>query len=149
MRATKCFSVWKRFPSHVPRRQLSVMRPPGTFPATLTITVEPNGKSALDVDVSSSAHTLICHYSLRGICSACPLRVRRYTEMLEKERKKDSRLDSKDQKNAPVISSTDLIPRSRNLSDLESATGEYSNSVPRDPRRFAISLDTSTIAGLI
>ena len=35
-----------------------------------------------------------------------------------------------------VISSTDLIPRSWNPFDCESATGECSNSVPRDPRRI-------------
>ena len=37
-----------------------------------------------------------------------------------------------------MISSTDRIPRSMRPFDCESATGECSNSVPRDPRRFAI-----------
>ena len=35
-----------------------------------------------------------------------------------------------------VISSTDLIPRSWNPFDCESATGQCSNSVPRDTRRI-------------
>ena len=33
--------------------------------------------------------------------------------------------------------------------DCESATGGCSNSIPRDPRRFAISLNTATGAGLL
>ena len=44
-RGTMRSSVRKRFPSHVPKCQLSVMAPPGTFPATLHITATPNGKN--------------------------------------------------------------------------------------------------------
>ena len=45
-RATMCSSVWKRFPNHVPKCHLSVMRPPGTFPAALNITEAPNCRSS-------------------------------------------------------------------------------------------------------
>ena len=44
--ATMCASEWKRLPSHVPKCYVSVMTPPGTFPATLNITAVTSGKSA-------------------------------------------------------------------------------------------------------
>ena len=119
-RATMCSSVWKRFPSHVSRCHLSVMRPTGTFPATLNITKAQNGRSSPRCGR---------FFSLS------------YADL-------PSLADLKGQKRSTlVISSTDRIPRSMRPLDCESATGECSNNVPRDPRRFAISLKTSTIAG--
>ena len=56
-----------------------------------------------------------------------------------------SRLERSD-KITLVISSTDLTLRSMNPFDCQSATAECSSNVPRETRRFAISLNTSTIA---
>ena len=47
--ATMCSSVWKRFPSHVPKCH--------------HITAVPRARAFLGVDVSSIAHKQICHHS--------------------------------------------------------------------------------------
>ena len=102
-RATICFSVWKRFPSHVTRRHLSVRTPPGTFPATLNIAAVPNGKSTPRC-VSSIAHTQICPQTPHGTCSECLLHVEQSTGTPASEQKWDSRLDLKDQKESLLSS---------------------------------------------
>ena len=143
-RATRCSSVWNRFPNHVPKCHLSVMTPPGTFPATRNMAEAPSRpppSSSPDVgfffnrpyvDLPSLVTWHLCRMSVA--CST----IHGNSGL---EQKWNSQLDSNDQKRSTLVtSSTHLIP-------CESATAECSNSVLRDPRRFAISLNTSTIAG--
>ena len=126
-----CSSVWKRFPSHLPRRNLSVIAPPGTFPAILNILAAPKQ---------------ICRYSPCDTCLEDLLRFRRSKDTQVSGPRRDPPLcHERSKKITRVISSTDLIPCSKNPLDCESATGECSSSVPRDPRKCAISLNTSTM----
>ena len=126
LRATMCSSVWTHFPCHVPRCYLSVITPPGTFPATLNITAAPNGKSSprcglfFNRSCADLPSLATWHLIRRSVaCSTIHGTTDEWTE---------TRLPfySKSQKEY-------LIPRSMNPFDCESATGECSNSVPRDP----------------
>ena len=105
-------------------------------------------RAPLDVEVSSAAHTHICHHSPHGIRSECPLRCStihgntgEWTEMgllTRLERSKRSTL---------VISSTDLIPPSITPSIVNLHPANALTAFQRDPHRFAISFNTSKIAG--
>ena len=118
------------------------------FPATMNITSAPNGKSSPRcglffirsyADLPSPA---TWHLFRRSVARSTI-----HGNTGEWTRKKTHHFARKVKKNhSGHPSSTDLIPHSMKPFDCESATGECSNSVPRDPRRFAISLKTSTIA---
>ena len=58
-----------RFPSHAPWCHLSVITPPGTFPATLNIRAAPNGRSSPRCGLFFDLSTQICRHSSHGICS--------------------------------------------------------------------------------
>ena len=79
-RATMCSSVWNRLPSHVPKCHLSVMTHPEPSQQLRTSPLSQMARAPIDVDVSSIAHTQICHHSPHGNCSGCPLRARQSTE---------------------------------------------------------------------
>ena len=88
-RATKCSSVWKRFPSHVPTCHLAVMTAPASQQLSTSL-LHRMGGAPLDVVVSSTAHTQICHHPPHGTftCSECPLRAQQSTETLASGRDK-------------------------------------------------------------
>ena len=97
-RATMCSSVWKRFPSLVPKCHLSVMRPPGTFPATLNITEAPNGSSSPRCGrFFNLSYAEYFHRSPHDMCSGCPSHLQQSTETPKSEQRWDSQHGLKDQ----------------------------------------------------
>ena len=123
-RATMCSCVWNRFPSHVPNCHLSVM--------PLMSQVAPS--------MLMSLHSFIRRCTItRHMAFVQNVRCMFNNPRNHRRVNGDGTPDT--------ISSSDLIPRSRNPFDWESATGECSNNVPLEPRRPATPPKTPTIAG--